>query len=121
VDHTAQTDIQRQPVIGDSCDSQFSTRQSSEHEVSINQYTLFLKHYSPNLKGTEMTEANDTRNWPDLAIGLYDKLTGRNAEICYEFDQMEVSIPSAATENPAHALWKLNGKVKIRTSDGNKE
>ncbi len=22
-----------------------------------------------------------TTNWPDLAIGLYDRLTGRNAEI----------------------------------------
>jgi hypothetical protein len=27
-------------------------------------------------------------NWPDLLIGLYDNLTGRRAEITYEFDDM---------------------------------
>ncbi len=30
----------------------------------------------------------DTLNWPDLAIGLYDRLTGRGSEITYEFDKM---------------------------------
>lgn len=28
----------------------------------------------------------ETQTWPDLAIGLYDKLTGRNAEITYEVE-----------------------------------
>ena len=37
----------------------------------------------------------DTQSWPDLAIGLYDKLTGRNAEITYEFDNMEIMVPSS--------------------------
>ncbi len=26
-----------------------------------------------------MTDQQHTTNWPDLAIGLYDRLTGRNA------------------------------------------
>jgi len=30
----------------------------------------------------------NTKSWPDLAIGLYDRLTGRGAEITYEFDNM---------------------------------
>jgi len=59
----------------------------------------------------------DTRNWPELAIGLYDKLTGRGAEITYEFEELNVSIPSAASPEAAHAQWKLNGKLKIRTAD----
>ena len=29
-----------------------------------------------------------TNTWPELAIGLYDKLTGRGAEITYELDQV---------------------------------
>jgi len=29
---------------------------------------------------------DETTTWPDLAIGLYDRLTGRNAEIIYEFE-----------------------------------
>ena len=63
-----------------------------------------------------MTEKNDsTLNWPDLAIGLYDRLTGRGAEIIYEFDNMEVAVPSNATEDASYAKWKLNGTLKIKT------
>ncbi len=58
-----------------------------------------------------------TATWPDLAIGLYDKLTGRNAEITYEFENLEVSVPSSASDQAAHANWKLNGIVKIRARD----
>lgn len=58
-----------------------------------------------------------TRTWPDLAIGLYDKLTGRNAEITYEFQNMEIEIPSGTGAQADHAKWKLNGIVKIRTRD----
>ena len=59
----------------------------------------------------------DTQTWPDLAIGLFDKLTGRGAEIIYEFDNMEVSVPSSASPNAHHATWRMNGTVKIRTKD----
>jgi hypothetical protein len=39
--------------------------------------------------------ANDNQlDWSDLAIGLYDRLTGRKAEITYEFDNLHVKIPS---------------------------
>lgn len=58
-----------------------------------------------------------TTNWPDLAIGLYDRLTGRNAEISYEFNDMEIRVPSGTGKHAEHAEWRLNGTVKIRTSD----
>jgi hypothetical protein len=61
---------------------------------------------------------NDTTNWPDLAIGLYDKLTGRGAEISYSFDNLEVHVPSSASAGAAHAPWKVNGTVRISTRDG---
>ena len=59
----------------------------------------------------------DTQSWPDLAIGLYDKLTGRNAEVTYEFDNMEIMVPSSTGSEATHAKWNLNGSVKIRTKD----
>ncbi|MBM3786612.1 MAG: hypothetical protein FJW30_19815 [Acidobacteria bacterium] len=59
----------------------------------------------------------DTQTWPDLAIGLYDQLTGRGAEITYEFHSMEVSVPSSASPAANHATWRLNGTVKVRTRD----
>ena len=59
-----------------------------------------------------------TENWAELAISLYDKLTGRNAEISYEADNMEIWVPSGVGENASHALWKVNGTLKIRARDG---
>ena len=59
----------------------------------------------------------DTTTWPDLAIGLYDKLTGRNAEISYEFENFELYVPSSASSEADHAQWKMNGTLKIRTTE----
>ncbi len=59
----------------------------------------------------------DTKTWPELAIGLYDKLTGRGAEISYEFQNFEIFVPSSASADAQHALWRVNGTVRIRTKD----
>lgn len=64
-----------------------------------------------------MEKDTHTRTWPELAIGLYDKLTGRNAEITYEFDNLEVSVPSGVGADADHAHWKVNGTLKIHTRD----
>lgn len=58
-----------------------------------------------------------TKTWPDLAIGLYDRLTGRNAEITYEFDNMRVKAPSGTGADAEHAEWILHGAITIRTRD----
>ena len=62
--------------------------------------------------------AQHTQTWPELAIGLYEKLTDRKAEISYEADNMEVWVPSGVGEDASHALWKVNGTLKIRARDG---
>ena len=62
--------------------------------------------------------ANQTTDWSELAISLYDKLTGRNAEITYEAENMEVWVPSGVGNDASHARWKVNGSLKIRARDG---
>lgn len=57
----------------------------------------------------------DTRSWPELAIGLYEKLTERNAEITYTFDDFELAVPSSAREGADHARWHMNGTLRITT------
>ncbi len=58
-----------------------------------------------------------TTTWPELAEGLYGFLTGRGATIEYSFDNMEIWVPSTAhAESPA-AKWKMNGTLRIRTSE----
>ncbi|MFI4915340.1 MAG: hypothetical protein ACIAS6_02395 [Phycisphaerales bacterium JB060] len=64
-----------------------------------------------------MTQDDSTTTWPDLAIGLYDRLTGRGAEITYEFDSLRVHVPSGTGERVDHAPWVLDGTLRIRTRD----
>jgi hypothetical protein len=64
------------------------------------------------------TDASEQpQTWPDLGIALYDRLTGRNAEITYEFENLDVAIPSGTGPNVSHGTWKLNGILKIRTRE----
>lgn len=60
-------------------------------------------------------EKQETQTWPDLAIALYDRLTGRGAEIIYDFENMEVYVPAGTSSDSPAAKWKLNGTLKIRT------
>ena len=64
-----------------------------------------------------MTNAQHTQTWPDLAIGLYDRLTGRNAEIDYELHDLRVDVPSGTGANAEHASWRVNGGIRIRTRE----
>ncbi len=65
-----------------------------------------------------MSESTDTKTWPELAIGLYDQLTDRNAEIVYNFDNFELGIPSSTDATAQHAHWKLNGAIRVTTHSG---
>lgn len=62
-------------------------------------------------------ETTEPRTWPSLAGGLFDALTGRRAEITYDFDDLAVTVPSKAGDDAVHALWKVSGTLRIRTSD----
>lgn len=63
------------------------------------------------------TEIDETTTWPDLAIGLYERLTGRGATITYEFEDMEVDVPSGTGEDAEHAHWRLDGTVRVTTRE----
>ena len=63
------------------------------------------------------TSQETTRDWPSLAIGLFDALTGRQAEITYEFDDFAVSVPSRVGENAESAQWNVSGTLRVRTRD----
>ena len=62
--------------------------------------------------------ANDMQTWPDLAIGLYDRLTGRGAEITYEMDDLNVQVPSKVGSDATYTTWTVNGTLSVRTRDG---
>jgi len=64
-----------------------------------------------------MNTETHTTTWPDLGIALYDRLTGRNAEIIYDFEQLSVKVPSGTGEKAQKADWTLNGTLRIRTRE----
>lgn len=64
-----------------------------------------------------MGTSEHTTNWSDLAIGLYDRLTDRSAEITYQLEDMHINVPSGVGPDAQHAKWVLSGTLKIRTKD----
>ena len=58
-----------------------------------------------------------TTSWPELAEGLYSFLTGRGATIEYTFDNIQVWVPSSTAHESPSAQWKINGTMRIRTSE----
>jgi len=59
----------------------------------------------------------ETTTWPELAMGLYDRLTGRNAEIHYQFEDMTVEVPRGTGDDAEHAEWRVDGGVRVTTSE----
>lgn len=60
---------------------------------------------------------DETTTWPDLAISLYDRLTGRGAEIIYDFEDMEIDVPSGTGEDVQHAKWRVDGELRVTTRE----
>jgi hypothetical protein len=58
-----------------------------------------------------------TTTWPDLAEGLYERLTGRGTTISYRFDDLVVEVPGATGADAPRAAWRLHGTLHIRTSE----
>lgn len=66
---------------------------------------------------TSSEEITETTSWPELGIALYERLTGRNATIEYQFKDMQVAVPSGTGEDAEHAHWEIDGTVEITTDE----
>jgi hypothetical protein len=57
-------------------------------------------------------------NWSEVVRDIVDKLTGKDMEVTYDFDNLEVDIPKATGpegKELGSAKWKINGKFTIST------
>lgn len=64
-----------------------------------------------------MDEKHQHLTWPQAAADLFDLLTGRNAEVTYQFENLEIFVPVEAGPDTEHAVWKLNGAIKVRAKE----
>jgi hypothetical protein len=58
-----------------------------------------------------------TTNWPELAAALLEKLTARDTEFTWEFQNLEVRVPQRTGAEAPQAHWRLNGVLKLRAHD----
>ncbi|MEP6477717.1 MAG: hypothetical protein ABJC60_10650 [Actinomycetota bacterium] len=53
----------------------------------------------------------------DLGRDMWEYLTGKGAAINYEFVDMMVEVPKDTGPSAERATWKLNGTLRVTTSD----
>jgi hypothetical protein len=65
---------------------------------------------------TNEKESQQSTQWTNLLTDLFDRLTGKGAEISYNFERLEIDIPKAAGpqgQELGSAKWLVNGRVTI--------
>jgi hypothetical protein len=76
-----------------------------------------MANSTKNEKSTEQTT-----QWANLLTELFDRLTGKGAEVAYNFENLEIDIPRAAGPQGSElgsAKWVINGRLSI-TARSNK-
>ncbi len=72
---------------------------------------------SINDDSTLPSEGKKDVSWTDLGQDLWAYLTGRGAAINYSFVDMAVEVPRDTGPDAPRATWKVNGTLRITTSD----
>lgn len=57
-------------------------------------------------------------HWSDLLKEVVDKLTGKNMDVTYNFENFEIDVPKATGPDGrdlGSARWKINGKFIFST------
>lgn len=70
-----------------------------------------------NYQGDQENSNTQTNNWADLISALFDRLTGKEAIVTYEFDNLIIDIPRASGpggKELGSAKWTINGKLIIK-------
>ena len=56
--------------------------------------------------------------WSELISRVIDKLTGKDLQVTYSFEDLEIEIPKAYGPDGKQlggAMWKVDGKITIST------
>jgi hypothetical protein len=62
-------------------------------------------------------KSRDVADWTDMGQEMWAYLTGKGAAINYSFIDMTVEVPRDTGADAPRAIWKLNGTLRITTSD----
>ncbi len=65
----------------------------------------------------EEMRSTEVTNFADLGKEMWSYLTGKGAVIDYELRDMVVEVPRETGPDSPRAIWKLNGTLRITTTD----
>jgi hypothetical protein len=72
---------------------------------------------APGTTGTTGIANKDVVDWTDLGKEMWSYLTGKGAAIDYTFVDMTVEVPRDTGPDAPRAVWKLDGTLRITTTD----
>lgn len=77
-----------------------------------------VKEEASKVLNKDKNDDHSISNWSDVVKDIVDKLTGKDMEVTYDFEDLEIDIPKATGpegKELGSAKWKINGKFIIST------
>ena len=77
-----------------------------------------VKEEASKVLNKDKNDDHSISNWSDIVKDIVDKLTGKDMEVTYDFEDLEIDIPKATGpegKELGSAKWKINGKFIIST------
>jgi hypothetical protein len=77
-----------------------------------------VKQEASEVLNEDKNDNHSISNWSDVVKDIVDKLTGKDMEVTYDFENLEIDIPKATGpegKELGSAKWKINGKFIIST------
>ncbi|MDQ3083621.1 MAG: hypothetical protein M3Q77_02255 [Thermoproteota archaeon] len=84
-------------------------------ELSNNNENQNMNNNSDRSKNSSKEHISE---WSELISRIIDKLTGKDLQVTYSFDNLEIEIPKAYGPDGRQlggAKWKVDGKITIST------
>lgn len=73
---------------------------------------------SNNSDSSKDSSKKQASQWSEIIARIIDKLTGKDLQVTYSFDNLEIEIPKAYGPDGKQlggAKWKIDGKITIST------
>ena len=77
-----------------------------------------VKQEASKVSNKDKNDDHSISNWSDVVKDIVDKLTGKDMEVTYDFENLEIDIPKATGpegKELGSAKWKINGRFIIST------
>jgi hypothetical protein len=77
-----------------------------------------LKQDASKEVGEDKNAEHNVSTWSEIVKDIVDKLTGKDMEVTYDFENLQIDMPKATGpegKEIGSAKWKINGKFIIST------